>query len=402
MIRRHSCKGWGAVLPGLLGLAISAQSLAGTVTTDGADIVIKTRAASKSPPRDKNSSFKLRRPPANDYGRFDGYCTNNGNYRRCRLFRACLGFGARYRGWKYQIDYDLSRNVGNDSAGYFDEASVTYAGFNPVNLKFGRFYTDFGLEEATSSKWVTALERNLTYDIADWVNDSDRYRYQASSVVGGMASSRAACSARTTTIPTATASSATTCAACSRRCTRPGDVVHLGLQYAYRDLEDSAVDTRIRPRMGTRGVSTNGGNDAGSNGNRGLFGGSSASRGLWKDDSVWGLEGAWALVPSGPGRVPAAHGQGRARPREISRPPAITRSWPTPSPASRASTSWTAPSSTPSSRRTRKSAPGSCSTATTRSRSRMTTSSSTAPPARSATPGQDRIPWASTGTPTRR
>ncbi|MGV8195946.1 porin, partial [Pseudomonas aeruginosa] len=56
-------------------------------------------------------------------------------------------------------------------------------------------------------------------------------------------------------------------------------------------LEDSAVDTRIRPRMGMRGVSTNGGNDAGSNGNRGR----SAVEGLWKDDSVWGLEGAWAL-----------------------------------------------------------------------------------------------------------
>ncbi|ORA94563.1 porin, partial [Mycobacterium mantenii] len=55
--------------------------------------------------------------------------------------------------------------------------------------------------------------------------------------------------------------------------------------------------TRIRPRMGMRGVSTNGGNDAGSNGNRGLFGGSSAVEGLWKDDSVWGLEGAWAMGP---------------------------------------------------------------------------------------------------------
>lgn len=43
MIRRHSCKGVGSsVAWSLLGLAISAQSLAGTVTTDGADIVIKT------------------------------------------------------------------------------------------------------------------------------------------------------------------------------------------------------------------------------------------------------------------------------------------------------------------------------------------------------------------------
>ncbi|MGV8617922.1 porin, partial [Pseudomonas aeruginosa] len=77
-----------------------------------------------------------------------------------------------YGYWKYQINYDLSRNVGNDSAGYFDEASVNYTRFNPVNLKFGRFYTDFGLEKATSSKWVTALERNLAYDIADSANDN--------------------------------------------------------------------------------------------------------------------------------------------------------------------------------------------------------------------------------------
>lgn len=47
MIRRHSCKGVGSsVAWSLLGLAISAQSLAGTVTTDGADIVIKTKGNS--------------------------------------------------------------------------------------------------------------------------------------------------------------------------------------------------------------------------------------------------------------------------------------------------------------------------------------------------------------------
>ncbi|MEG6712377.1 porin, partial [Pseudomonas aeruginosa] len=45
----------------------------------------------------------------------------------------------------------------------------------------------------------------------------------------------------------------------------PGNVVHLGLQYAYLDLEDSSVDTRILPRMCILGVSTNFGNDAGIN-----------------------------------------------------------------------------------------------------------------------------------------
>ncbi len=156
MIRRHSCKGVGSsVAWSLLGLAISAQSLAGTVTTDGADIVIKTKGGLEVATTDKEFSFKLGGRLQADYGRFDGYYTNNGNTADAAYFRrAYLEFGGTaYRDWKYQINYDLSRNVGNDSAGYFDEASVTYTGFNPVNLKFGRFYTDFGLEKATSSKW---------------------------------------------------------------------------------------------------------------------------------------------------------------------------------------------------------------------------------------------------------
>lgn len=48
-------------------------------------------------------------------------------------------------------------------------------------------------------------------------------------------------------------------------------MLHFGLQYAYRDLQDAAVDTRIRSRMGIRGVETNGGNSAGNNGTRSLL-----------------------------------------------------------------------------------------------------------------------------------
>ncbi|PBD21669.1 porin, partial [Pseudomonas aeruginosa] len=59
MIRRHSCKGVGSsVAWSLLGLAISAQSLAGTVTTDGADIVIKTKGGLEVATTDKEFSFK--------------------------------------------------------------------------------------------------------------------------------------------------------------------------------------------------------------------------------------------------------------------------------------------------------------------------------------------------------
>ncbi|MGE2390278.1 porin [Pseudomonas aeruginosa] len=93
MIRRHSCKGVGSsVAWSLLGLAISAQSLAGTVTTDGADIVIKTKGGLEVATTDKEFSFKLGGRLQADYGRFDGYYTNNGNTADAAYFRrAYLG-----------------------------------------------------------------------------------------------------------------------------------------------------------------------------------------------------------------------------------------------------------------------------------------------------------------------
>ena len=56
-----------------------------------------------------------------------------------------------------------------------------------------------------------------------------------------------------------------------------GNVLHVGVNYAYRDLDDTAFDSRIRPRLGMRGIATSGGNDAGDNGNRATFGGVSNS-----------------------------------------------------------------------------------------------------------------------------
>jgi phosphate-selective porin OprO/OprP len=76
-----------------------------------------------------------------------------------------------------------------------------------------------------------------------------------------------------------------------------GNVLHVGVNYASRDLEDSAVDGRIRPRLTVRGVSTNGGNDAGTNGNRAVFGGFQGVAGDFDSDSVWGAELAWAMGP---------------------------------------------------------------------------------------------------------
>ena len=62
-----------------LALAISAQAFAGTVTTDGADIMIKTKGGLEVGTTDKAFSFKLGGRIQADYSRFDGFYTKNGN-----------------------------------------------------------------------------------------------------------------------------------------------------------------------------------------------------------------------------------------------------------------------------------------------------------------------------------
>ena len=70
-----------------LALAISAQAFAGTVTTDGADIMIKTKGGLEVGTTDKAFSFKLGGRVQADYSRFDGFYTKNGNTADAGYFR---------------------------------------------------------------------------------------------------------------------------------------------------------------------------------------------------------------------------------------------------------------------------------------------------------------------------
>ncbi|MDD1016669.1 porin [Pseudomonas sp. TNT2022 ID1025] len=281
------------------GLMLASISQAGIVTTDGPDLMVKTRGGLELATVDKTFSFKLGGRVQADYSQFDGIYTNNGiNADAAYLRRAYLEFGGRlYSDWKYQVNYDLSRNAGNASSGYFDQASLTYTGFDLLDLRLGRFYTDFGLEKATSSKWVTAMERNLSYDAVSWTGDNLGLGIQARSVVNNLAFVSASLFNENNNDSNGDSVKRYNLRTVFAPWNSTGNVLHLGAQFAYRDLQDSTVDTRIRSRLGIRGVDTEGGNDAGTNGNRPLFGGASAQPGLWRNDSVWGLEGAWAHGP---------------------------------------------------------------------------------------------------------
>ena len=297
MIRKH----FAGFAASVLALAVSAQAFAGTVTTDGADIVVKTKGGLEVATTDKQFSFKIGGRLQADYSTFDGFYTQNGDNADAAYFRRAfleIG-GVAFQDWKYQFNYDFAHNAGSSEDGYFDEASIQYSGFNPVNIKMGRFDPDFGLEKATSSKWVTAQERNAAYDLVDWANGHQNgLGIQVNGTAGDSFYASLGLHAKDQNDVDDESVKQVNARAVFAPMHEAGNVLHFGVNFAQRNLDDTAVDGRIRSRLGMRGVSTAGGNDAGTNGNRLLLGGANnAPAGSYGDDTAFGLEAAWAMGP---------------------------------------------------------------------------------------------------------
>lgn len=298
MIRKH----FAGFAASALALAVSAQAFAGTVTTDGADIMIKTKGGLEVATTDKQFSFKVGGRLQADYSQFDGFYTVNGDSADAAYFRRAfieIG-GVAFTDWKYQFNYDLSHNAGSSEDGYWDEASIQYGGFNPVNIKVGRFDPDFGLEKATSSKWVTALERNAAYDMIDWANGHQNgLGLQVNGTAGPSLYGSVGIHAKDQNDVDGDSVKQFNARGVFAPMHEAGNVLHFGVNVAQRDLDDvGGLDTRIRSRLGMRGVSTAGGNDAGTNGNRlTIAGANNLPAGSYGEDTAWGLEAAWAMGP---------------------------------------------------------------------------------------------------------
>ncbi len=128
MIRKHSFAGVAAgMLVSALALAVSTHALAGTVTTDGTDIVIKTKGGLEVSTTDKEYSFKLGGRIQADYDTFDGFYTKDNNTADASYFRrAILELSGNYKDWNYVFNYDF----GNGSSTNWDQATIAYTGFN--------------------------------------------------------------------------------------------------------------------------------------------------------------------------------------------------------------------------------------------------------------------------------
>lgn len=77
---------------------------------------------------------------------------NGTEFRRARLFVQ----GTMYDVWNFKGQYDFA---GNEAE--IKDAYIGYTGFKPIKLKIGQFKQPFGLEELTSSKYITFMERAM-------------------------------------------------------------------------------------------------------------------------------------------------------------------------------------------------------------------------------------------------
>lgn len=174
---------------------------------------------------------------------FDGVYSNDGERHGAAYpRRARVGVSGRLP-WqlRYAVDVDFERG----GVTMLRTAAFAWSGLSVGTVRAGRFDPDFGLEHATSSNWITGIERSAMWDLAPDVADIGKghgvqFDHAASRLYGSVGAFRKPASgglaARAALAPVAG----------ERR------VVHLGVSLADERLNGD--DGRIRTRLGVRGV----------------------------------------------------------------------------------------------------------------------------------------------------
>ena len=139
----------------------SLTSHAGQVISNGADIKISTTGGIKAATSDGEYKFQLGGRMMWDYDSFDysdvgGAEGSDSELRRGRIYVK----GTIRKNWSYKLQLEFGSTEEADGSNTVDleDAYVVYGGL-PVQLKFGRFHRPVGLEELTSSKNISTIER---------------------------------------------------------------------------------------------------------------------------------------------------------------------------------------------------------------------------------------------------
>ncbi len=175
---------------------------------------------------------------------YDLYGKSGTEFRRARIFIA----GKMYDNWTYKGQYDFA-----DNSTTIKDAWIGYNGFEAFRIKVGQFKQPMGLEELTSSKYITFMERSLPTEAfatsrrigLGIYNHSTHFNWAVSAYGqaegdntedGG--SEGYGAGARVAWAPL----------------NEKGKLLHLGISGAYEEQNDSEL--RFRSRMEAHGVDT--------------------------------------------------------------------------------------------------------------------------------------------------
>lgn len=165
-------------------------------------------------------------------------------FRRARVFVK----GKMYDNWTYKGQYDFA-----DNSTTIKDAWIGYNGFDAFNIKIGQFKQPMGLEELTSSKYITFMERAMATEafatsrrIGLGIYDHSTHFSWAVSAYGQEegdntedgGSEGYGAGARLAWAPW----------------NEKGKLLHLGVSGAYEEQNDSEL--RFRSRMEAHGVDT--------------------------------------------------------------------------------------------------------------------------------------------------
>ncbi len=142
--------------------SVSSVAFAGAVTSKE-DISIKTTGGGIKVKSDNGNSFSIGGRIMYDYDNYDGAFNaandgDTGSESEFRRLRTNIK-GTSGKNWAYKLTLDFEDDDEDDAN--IDTAYLRYKGFEKVDLTLGRDKLPVGLEELTSSKNITTIERSV-------------------------------------------------------------------------------------------------------------------------------------------------------------------------------------------------------------------------------------------------
>jgi phosphate-selective porin OprO/OprP len=106
-----------------------------------------------------DSQVNLNQNPANPAALSTSTTNQLANGAAVRRARLAVN-GTFFKDWDYKFEYDFTRGNGSAAGGVTD-AFVAWNGLKDFDIKVGQFKEPFSLEEATSNRFLTFIERNM-------------------------------------------------------------------------------------------------------------------------------------------------------------------------------------------------------------------------------------------------